>query len=121
RPGKGRDWSATTNHGGYDLLYVFSTSTVFDAERGYSKFAAYTILDHAGDFRAAAAELGRRGYGARLPVLELDGAEREGTAAAEAAHIDPNAYHQTDTGNAELLAAMVGAGLRYDHRRGEWL
>jgi len=63
RPGKDRGVSATTNHNGSDLLYVFSTSTEFEAERGYSKFSAYTILNHGGDFQGAARELNAKGYG----------------------------------------------------------
>jgi hypothetical protein len=44
-------------------LYVFSTSTEFEAERGYSKFSAYALLDHGRDFQAAAKALGQAGYG----------------------------------------------------------
>lgn len=61
RPGKqGSGVSATTNYQGSDLLYVFSTSTVFEAGRAYSKFAAYAILEHRGDFQAAARALAMR-------------------------------------------------------------
>lgn len=64
RPGKeGNGVSATTNYNGSDLLSVFSTSTVFEAGRSYSKFAAYTFLNHGGDFSAAAKALSLRGYG----------------------------------------------------------
>lgn len=63
RPGKrGPGISATTNHHGHDLLYVFSTSTVFACEQGYTKFRAYAWLNHQGDFSAAARDLARRGY-----------------------------------------------------------
>lgn len=63
RPGKrGPGISATTNHNGHDLLYVFSTSTVFEFEKGYTKFSAYTWLNHNGDFSAAARELAELGY-----------------------------------------------------------
>lgn len=62
RPGKqGPGVSATTNHQGSDLLYVFSTSTPFEAGRAYSKFAAYAILQHGGDFSAAARALAIQG------------------------------------------------------------
>lgn len=62
RPGKQDSGvSATTNYQGSDLLYVFSTSTVFEAGRAYSKFAAYAILEHGGDFWAAARALAARG------------------------------------------------------------
>ncbi|MSQ48635.1 MAG: DUF3987 domain-containing protein [Deltaproteobacteria bacterium] len=62
RPGKDEGVSATTNHAGSDLLYVFTSSSDFDSERGYSKFSAYTLLNHDGDFSKTAEELSRRGY-----------------------------------------------------------
>ena len=64
RPGKTCGTSATTNIHGSDLLYVFSGSTPFEAERGYGKFGAYALLCHGGDHRAAARELGAAGFGA---------------------------------------------------------
>lgn len=67
RPGKKIGISATTNHNGSDLLYVFSTSTPFEANRGYSKFSAYAILHHGGDFKAATRELSLQGYGVESP------------------------------------------------------
>jgi hypothetical protein len=54
RPGKDVGFSATTNFGGSDLLYVFSTSTVFEPERSYDKFGAMAVLEHGGDLGAAA-------------------------------------------------------------------
>jgi hypothetical protein len=63
RPGKDRGISATTDYQASGLLYVFSTSTAFESERGYSKFAAYALLKHGGDFKAAAHDLAGRGYG----------------------------------------------------------
>jgi len=63
RPGKNFGISATTNHQGSDLLYVFSSSTPFEPNRGYTKFSAYAILEHGGDFSTAAGELARQGYG----------------------------------------------------------
>lgn len=74
RPGKERKdgWSATTGFAGSgldDRLYVWSSSTVFDTEKPYSKFAAYTLLEHGGDFGAAARALGARGYGRQNPMV----------------------------------------------------
>lgn len=65
RPGKReRGISATTNYAGSGLLYVFSTNAApFEAERAYSKFAAYTLLNHGGEFVAAARALAAQGYG----------------------------------------------------------
>ena len=62
RPGKDRGISATTNYQDSNFLYVFSTSTVFEAQRGYSKFAAYAVLNHSGNFGSAAAALAAAGY-----------------------------------------------------------
>jgi hypothetical protein len=70
RPGKGTGTSATTNHDGTDRLYVFSTDAPpFEEGRYYTKFAAYTLLEHAGDFAAAARALAQDGYGRRGPRL----------------------------------------------------
>lgn len=63
RPGKQVGTSATTGMRDVDRLYVFSTSTVFEPSRPYTKFGAYAVLEHGGDHGAAARELARRGYG----------------------------------------------------------
>ena len=65
RPGKNEGISATTNFNGNDKFYVFSTSTQFDAETSYSKFAFYATIKHGGDFKAAANTLRNLGYGAQ--------------------------------------------------------
>ncbi|MCR4338771.1 MAG: YfjI family protein, partial [Gemmatimonadaceae bacterium] len=60
--------SATTNYHDSDLLYVFSTSVAeFTPEEGYSKFRAYALLNHGGDFTAAARALKAEGYGGYDP------------------------------------------------------
>ncbi len=68
RPGKDTGVSATVSHGGSDSLYVFSSSTPFDPDKSYSKFAAYAVLHHDGDFSAAGKALLRAGYGKRPEV-----------------------------------------------------
>ena len=50
-------FSATTNVHGSDLLWVFSSSTLLEANRSYDRFGAFTVLDHNGDHAAAAASL----------------------------------------------------------------
>jgi hypothetical protein len=65
RPGKSEGISATTNFNGNDKFYVFSTSTQFEAETSYSKFAFYALTKHNGDFKAAANDLRNQGYGAQ--------------------------------------------------------
>ncbi len=66
RPGKDCGTSATTGYdpegSGRDLFYVFTTSAPpFEPGRGYSKFTAYTLFAHGGDFRAAARAVASRG------------------------------------------------------------
>jgi hypothetical protein len=73
RPGKdGNCWSATTGHckneQGQDLLYVFTSNAhPFQPEKSYSRFAAYTLINHAGDYKAAARALAGKGYGEQRP------------------------------------------------------
>lgn len=65
RPGKtDESHAATTNHLNSDRLHVFSSNAdPFEPDCSYSKFSAYALLNHSGDFYAAAADLRRRGYG----------------------------------------------------------
>jgi putative DNA primase/helicase len=79
RPGKKFATSATTNYGGADLLYVFSTSTDFEAEKSYSRFAAYAVLKHGGDFRAAAQALAEQGYGSARKRTQEDSKDNQQT------------------------------------------
>ena len=114
RPGKEDGWSATTgvctSRDGHELLAVFSTNAApFEGPSGgrkcgtYTKFSAYTLLNHRGDFSAAAQALRREGYGAPLRT-------RAGKAAATPApnasiavelgplKLQPGTPHQTDSG-----------------------
>jgi hypothetical protein len=63
---KNLDPHATTNYRGNGLFYVFSTTTKFDPGVGYSKFAAYTLLNYGSTspeaFRAATRDLAKKGY-----------------------------------------------------------
>jgi putative DNA primase/helicase len=63
---KNQDVHATTNYHGSDKFYVFSTATKFVPRKGYSKFAAYTLLNYGclttATFAAAARQLARDGY-----------------------------------------------------------
>lgn len=54
-----------------DRLYVFATGSEFTADTPYSKFGAYTLLEHGGNFKQAAAELRRKGYGTEPPRRRL--------------------------------------------------
>ena len=63
RPGKSEGISATTNHAGNDKFFCFSSSTQFEPERSYSKFAIFTLVEHQADFTASARALRSQGYG----------------------------------------------------------
>jgi putative DNA primase/helicase len=145
RPGKTDPGpSATTGHADdRDRLYVFTTSTEFEAERPYTKFGAYALLEHGGDHSAAAKELRRRGYGSapttptgrpQLRVVNgftqpmvgmppVDGANAlqvETTPRVVASSGSwPESY--TDDGNALLFVDIHGERMRYVPQRGMWL
>ncbi len=115
RPGKDRGTSATVNERGEGVLYVFSTSTIFDAERAYSKFAAYTVLNHNGDFAAAARALRGQGYG-QPPTAAQHPPDGSGAHDGDGNDGRPRAadgFPCTDVGNAERLIAVHGDDLRY--------
>lgn len=57
RPGESARTSATINGDGDGVLYVFSTAAGLEDHRGYSKFGAFVILNHGGDYAAAVAAL----------------------------------------------------------------
>ena len=72
RPQKTEGVSATTGYAGSDYLYVFTTSTALESERGYTKFGAYALLNHNADFRAATKALAAQGYGEPIRKTETD-------------------------------------------------
>jgi hypothetical protein len=64
RPGKTRATSATISvRDGVAVFFPFTTSTAFIAGRGYSPYQVYAVLEHGGDYSAAAVALNRQGYG----------------------------------------------------------
>lgn len=119
RPGKHpRDGvSGTTGQAadGVDRLFVFSTSTPFEAGRPYDKFAAWAVLHgYGGDLSAAAGALAKIGYG-QSPMDPLM-AELSAPVSAPAPLLDSPAItmsSQVDTtGTATPGAATTpGAGL----------
>ncbi|MCL1800453.1 MAG: bifunctional DNA primase/polymerase, partial [Promicromonosporaceae bacterium] len=133
RPGKTEGISATTNSQGTDTLKVFTTSTEFDTDGTYTKFAAHTILSHHGDYQEAARQLRTQGYGKPARALTVITGGRNLHPEFQAPHIDganalkPHPAHHTatitltDHGNAELLVLEHGHQIRYVATRGKWL
>lgn len=72
-PGKhSSESSAVSNHYGDDKLYVFSNNvSPFEPEKAYTKFGAYALLEHDGDFNAAAKALADKGYGEKIQTKVL--------------------------------------------------
>ena len=69
RPGKDTGISATTGRNDADNLFVFTSSTTFEQEKPYSKFAAFAHLEHGDDFSAAAKDLRAKGFGSQSSSL----------------------------------------------------
>ncbi len=64
RPGKDRGWSATLKD---RVFYSFTPNAPpFDQDKAYSPFSVYALLEHNGDFGAAASALRAEGYGHEL-------------------------------------------------------
>ena len=134
RPGKNRrdGHSCTTNYGGSDLLYVFSTEMDgFEPEQSYSKFATWAILNGFGsDFKAAAKALAAQGYGSQRqpasPPRPFQASQvADGGSPASEPGVAPQVLHGSftlsDVGNARRLAATYGNWFRYVGLQGEWM
>jgi putative DNA primase/helicase len=152
RPGKtGPHVSATTGRNDADQLYVFTTSTEFDTDTPYTKFAALTLLEFGGDYAAAARQLRRDGYGDPLPHdddhitdliaeyrPEVNGPHKPHTDGnlATVHHLHPGQHGQPDAHLAVAgghtwrysddrlaltLVAQHGDRIRYCPDRGHWL
>lgn len=70
RPGKEHGWSASLRN---NQLFVFSSNAVpFEPERAYGPFSVYALLEHGGDFAAAATALRLQGYGQTADNSSVD-------------------------------------------------
>ncbi len=65
RPGTTDSVTSANFHTGLRIFYVFSTSTEFEAGRGFNPVGVYTQLEHGGVYSAASHALYAAGYGAR--------------------------------------------------------
>jgi len=77
RPGKEHGTSATLKDG---VFYVFSSNAPpFEPQKGYAPFAVYALLEHSGDWSAAASALRAKGYGRTEPAegVDLEGLVRQ--------------------------------------------
>jgi hypothetical protein len=109
RPGKDKGISATTGH--CKGLYVFSTSTAFEPRKSYSKFGAYALLHHGGDYAAAARQLAREGYGTRAADSGQPRTGR-GHSAKDSGSSRPPPDSTTEKGNDWELATTRASEIR---------
>ncbi|GIV18714.1 MAG: hypothetical protein KatS3mg023_0465 [Armatimonadota bacterium] len=116
RPGKPRGVSASW-HPQLGTLYVFTTNAPpFEAGRAYSPFAVYTLLEHGGDFSAAAKALAKQyGKGHRMeperlaPPVDWAGFLRP-LKEVEALPVDWLLPNLLARGEITILAGEAGAG-----------
>ncbi|MGH3381347.1 MAG: phage/plasmid primase, P4 family [Actinoallomurus sp.] len=149
RPGKNRGVSATTGHSDTgDRLFVFTSSTEFDTETPYSKFAAYALLEHGGSYADAASTLRAQGYGGEIPhddedledliappsagsygsvdgnlatVHQLRPDDEPHETPKPQAEVKAHPLKYTDDWLAAILVAQFGDQIRYCPKFGYWL
>ena len=68
-------------HSGYifkdnDIMFLYSTGTIYPHEKGLSAFACYTFKNHNGDYAAATLDLYDKGFGSRRVLKETEPSER---------------------------------------------
>ncbi len=140
RPGKGagEGLSATLGYVAPNVFYVFSTNALpFEPDTSYSPFQVFGLLECGGDFRRAASELAKRGFGEPTPPGAKDYAEinfdkytqeespqprRNGVSSEDPAET-PNkdaGFPHTELGNAERMLALFPNQMRYCPATG-WL
>lgn len=70
RPGKTESKTSGDYHWGQNLFTVFTTSSVFEPLKGYRPAAVFAMLEHNGDFTAAAKQLSALGYGEKKQAYD---------------------------------------------------
>jgi putative DNA primase/helicase len=138
RPDKpGRECSATVGHD-QDVLFVFTTSTDFEAQRSYTKFGAYAVLQHGGDFAKAARALRAVGFGGTGSAMTRD-QEADRTILGDAVRptvpaattpvpsrlvkkklVGAEKRSQNDNGNADRILDRYAPHLRWVINVGSW-
>jgi hypothetical protein len=79
RPGaRSNRWDAVYHLDAPFLLYVYSTSTIFEHERAYTPTAILAMLEHDGDFSAACATLRKQGFGTTFNETEKRAMDKAG-------------------------------------------
>jgi len=126
RPGKSDGISATWNHYPRKFYVFTSNGAPFEAEHCYNAFSVYSLLEHRGDFSAAARELARLGYGSPSPpavgraTSETATATATGSAPADAIAGDLLKAPVDHEGHAQVVLRMHAGRIAYNAAFG-WL
>lgn len=78
-----------------NVFYVFTSSEVFEPNKGYSPSAVYAVMEHRGDFSEAAKAMYRQGYGDRIehaPEAQQDAQPEEGKLPALLAKVQSSRF-----------------------------
>ena len=121
RPGKvGHDVSATYGRTGAALYNFSSNAFPFEADTAYKPFAAYALLEHDGDYKAAARALATL-YGLATHTATADALhqQRNGETPAPPDKAPPLPY--SDYTNALAFVRDHGDNLRYCYPWHAWL
>lgn len=130
RPGKTRGVSAVTGGEAGDYLWCWSSSTELPTEQALSKWRVYALLEHGGDFHAAAKALKQQGYGQPTPsptrpVFTVLTGSAEDTAVRSLQQdprpTSPTTLAHSDDGNALALVDTYGDRIRHCPERSRWL
>ena len=99
RPGKSGDGNSATFNG--QILCVFSTNAAPFEAKGYNKFQVYALLEHNGDFTAAAKALLDKGFGRSEDYtsdVDLSGVLKQGVKCAPQEDDDERGLAVADPG-----------------------
>ena len=109
RPGATSPISGNFNKN-YNLLRVFSTSSIFESDRSYNPFSIYAMLECGGDHKKAAIELKEMGYG-RTPETKFKKLD-------EPADLDNSHEYLADTTEEENIYKFASGELELGLRTG---
>lgn len=132
----GAKWSASTGRAAdRDRLYLFTSEVRgLDPNTPYTKFAAYTFLNHGGDFKAATLALVGLGYGQRREVVVASPVAKpmaaaivpvitelpQGVVAPVVAAARWHAGNMSDMAVADFVGKGIGSNFKYNIEQKSW-
>ena len=131
RPGKNNPGiSATIGHYGPGVLHVFTSNAApFEAGRAYKPFGVLALLDFGGDFKEAARDLAKRGFGDKSNAVpnraKVSSGTKKGAESGTGNHEETNEENQPNEAKKSqadlLLEIAMNEAEIYRNDRGEVL